>query len=295
MEQVPRPQLALPRRPATASPTPPSTRRSAAPTTARSAASRRRSRAAKQAAGYQESVNTYRFWSPDTVDRADRRAGQPLRRPQPQDRRRDVRPQPPARPRHLRPHHRARLRSEHLGLHARRHDQGRDAGEVEGGGLQLAGLRHRGRAPAASGPTWTRRSPRKRSTGSSSASCASRHQRHRQLHLRPAGGRPRHDAGDAGPGHRPQLRVRQLLFGDGLSRLAALRPGRAARACRCRESGPAIRSTPATACRCRRGTSPPARCCASATRRFSSYYTNPSYLEMVGRRFGPETVAHMRT
>ena len=115
-----------------------------------------------------ESVNSYRFWSPDTVIDADRHAGQPLRRAQHQDRRRDVRPEPPARPGHLRPDHRARLRPEHLGLHARRYDQGRHARQAEGGGLQLAGRSASRRARTASAPTWTRASTRRRSTASSS-------------------------------------------------------------------------------------------------------------------------------
>ena len=74
-EAIPRPQLALPRRPRSASRTPRSTRRSAAPITASSAASRRRSRAAKEAAGWKATANSYRYWSPDAVVGADRNAG----------------------------------------------------------------------------------------------------------------------------------------------------------------------------------------------------------------------------
>ena len=121
-----------------------------------------------------------------------------------------------------------------------------------------------------------------------------RHQRHRQLHLRPARGRPRHDAGDAGHGPRPQLRVRQLLLGDGLSRLAAVRTGRRAGRAAAASTGPAIRSTRATACRCRRSYVPAREVLRFRDEAFLNYYTNPQYLEMVGRRFGPETVAHIR-
>ena len=62
-------QLALLRRPRARSPTPRSTPRSAVRTTARSAASRRRSRAASRPPGCKTSVNSYRFWSPDARHR----------------------------------------------------------------------------------------------------------------------------------------------------------------------------------------------------------------------------------
>ena len=70
--------------------------------------------------------------------------------------------------------------------------------------------------------------------------------------------------------------------------------GRAAGRAAAGARGPATRSTRAIACRCRRATSRPAKCCASATRRFISYYTNPHYLEMIGRRFGAEIVGQIR-
>ena len=67
-----------------------------------------------------------------------------------------------------------------------------------------------------------------------------------------------------------------------------------AAACRCRRSGPAIRSTRATACRCRRATSRSSEVLRFRDEAFIKYYTNPQYIKMIGRRFGPETVAHLR-
>ncbi len=94
-----------------------------------------------------------------------------------------------------------------------------------------------------------------------------RHQHHRQLHLRPARGQRRHDAADARSGARAELRVRELLLGDGVSGLAALRAGAGRSAGRCPRNGAATRSTPSTRCRCRRATSPRARCFGSAIAR----------------------------
>ena len=119
--QLPGPQLALPRRPASASPTRPSTRRSAVPTTAPSAASRPRSRAARRPAASSETTNSYRYWTPDTViDQIDMLVNKyGVRNIKIADEMFVL--NKTARPGHLRPDHRARLRPEHLGLHARRH------------------------------------------------------------------------------------------------------------------------------------------------------------------------------
>ena len=187
--------------------------------------------------------NSYRFWSPTrVVDEIDT-ARQRLRRAQHQDRRRDVRPEPPARPRHLRPHHRARLRPEHLGVRARRHGQGRHARQAEARRVQLAGVRHRGRRRARARRRGQGVRARTRSTTSSQdVKAAGINVIGNYIFGLPEDDR-RHDAGDAGPGARPELRVRQLLLGDGLSRLAAVRRRRSARACRCRRRGPATRST----------------------------------------------------
>ena len=74
MDALPRAQLALLRRAVSASRTPRSTRRSAARTTARSAASRRRSRAAKQARGLQRRRQQLPLLEPGARRRADRPA-----------------------------------------------------------------------------------------------------------------------------------------------------------------------------------------------------------------------------
>ena len=175
--------------------TPRSTPRSAARTTAPSAASRRRSRAARASPGYKDSANSYRFWSPTrVVDEIDA-AGRTLRRAQHQDRRRDVRAERAPRARHLRRHHRARLRPQHLGLRARRHREGRHAREAEARRVST-GWRSASRPPAsACAPTWTRASTGRAGLPHAREGARRRHQRDRQLHLRPARGRPRDDAG----------------------------------------------------------------------------------------------------
>ena len=104
-----------------------------------------------------------------------------------------------------------------------------------------------------------------------------RHQRDRQLHLRPARRRPRDDAGDARHGPRSQLRVRQLLFGDGLSRFAALHHGRSPGSCRCpsKWTGYSQHSRdclplPTKSSDARR------KCCNFRDEAFSTYYTRPA-------------------
>ena len=174
----------------TGSPTPPSTPRSAARTTARSAASRRRSRAASERPACKRQHQQLPLLEPRHGHRADRRAGE----------RYGVRNIKIAdemfvlNRRHVLGicdlHHRARLRPQHLGLHPRRHDQGRHARPAQEGRLQLAGLRHRGRRRPRPRRRGKGASTRTRSSASSSSVRERRHQRHRQLHLRPARGRP---------------------------------------------------------------------------------------------------------
>ena len=84
----------------------------------------------------------------------------------------------------------------------------------------------------------------------------SRHLRDRQLHLRPARGRPRHDAGDARPGHPAQLRVRQFLLPRWPTRARPCTTRRSPTTGSCRRRGAATRSTPWTRCLCPPSISP---------------------------------------
>ena len=154
--------------------------------------------------------------------RGDRPARHPVRRAEHQVRRRDVRAESAPRRRYLRPAHRARLRPEHLGVRARGHGEGRHARQAEARRLQLARARHRGRRrPRADRRRQALRGRRGVRHGPPHQGC--RHQRHRQLHLRAARGHARDDAANARSGARPQLRVRELLLRDGVSRLAVVR------------------------------------------------------------------------
>ena len=294
MTPVPRAQLALPRRPGTPALRRASTRLSAVPITAPSAASRPRSGAASGPAGLRESTNSYRYWSPDTViEQIDVLVNQY-----------GVRNLKIADEMFV-------LNRKHvLGICDRIIERGYDLNiwaytrvdTIKDGMLDKL---------KAAGFNWLAfgieagadRRPRQRGQGLRpgrgvtsviAPSPGRRHQRHRQLHLRPARGRPGNDAGDARPGPGSQLRVRQLLLGDGLSRLAALCPAPCGRACRCRSAGPATRSIPATACRCPRATFRLGEVLRFRDQAFLTYYTNERYLGMLAARFGAETVAHVK-
>ena len=216
-------------------------------------------KAGEKELGLKETVNSVPVLEPGAGHRGDRPARQQVRRAQHQVRRRDVRAQRAPRVGHLRSDHRAGLRPEHLGLRAGRHGQGRHAGQAETCRLQLAGVRHRSgqrsRVERRRQALRDRAGLRHDRTGQ-----GRRDQHHRQLHLRSAGGRSRHHAGDARPRDRAEERVRQLLFGDGLSRLAAVSRRRSPTAGRCPKPGAATRSMPWTPCRCRPGTCRQARC-----------------------------------
>ena len=240
----------------------------AAPTTARSAASRRRSRAARSPVGLQRVRRTatasgVRSRVVAQIDTA----GPEVRRPEHQDRRRDVRAESGARPRHLRPHHRARLRSEHLGLRARRHRQGRYAGQAQARRVQLAGPRHRGgqrtrarrRAKGlrcrttSSKPSKRSGPPASTSSATTSSACPRTTTTRMQATLDLA----------------LELNCEFANFYSAMaypgSPLYEHGPGR--RGGRCRRTGAATRSTPSIRCRCRRSMSPRGRCCGSGTER----------------------------
>ena len=244
--------------------------------------------------GLKETVNSYRFWSParvvEEIDLLVNRYG--VRNIKFADEMFVL--NAAARARHLRPAHRARLRPEHLGLRARRHGQGRHARQAEARRLQLARARHRGRRRARARPTSTSATRSARSTTRSRA-------------IKAAGinvignyifGLPeddaRDDAGDARPRARAELRVRQLLLGDGLSRLAALRAG-------ARSSAGALPETWSGYSQHAVDTLPlPTRhLSAGEVLRFRDQASTPTsrtspISHMVRARFGEETVAHIR-
>ena len=120
-----------------------------------------------------------------------------------------------------------------------------------------------------------------------------RHQHHRQLHLRPARRHARDDAAHARPGARSQLRVRQLLLGDGVSGLAAVRRGDASRMA---AAGRLERLFAA----CRRHASAADRHISAGDvlrfrdQAFDTYFRHEPYLQMVQRKFGEGTLAHIR-
>ena len=263
-----------------------------------SAASRRRSRAARRRSGYKDRAPTATAsGARGAVVGPDRPAGRALRRAQRQDRRRDVRAEPAARRgRSATCIDRARLRPQHLGLRPRGHREATSMIDK----LARAGVRWLAFGIEAANER-VRDDVDKgfRAASTSSATLEQgprgRHPRHRQLHLRPARGRPRHDAGDARPRPRAELRVRELLLRDGLSRLAALRAGAGARAGRCPRTGRGYsQHSRRLAAAAARGTCPRPRCCASATTRSTTYFTSPRYLEAVEQRFGPATAEEVR-
>ena len=176
----------------------------------------------EQELGMQATTNSYRYWSPqrvvDTLQHVVEHYG--VRHVKFADEMFVLNPQ--ARRANLRPDHRAGLGSQHLGLCPGRHGAAQDARIAQEGGHQLAGLRHRGRQ---------QQGPRRRAKGvrpgrhpqHAAKRVGRRDVRHRQLHLRSARGQPRDHAGDPGPGHRPELRVRQLLLRHGVPGLEAAR------------------------------------------------------------------------
>ena len=179
-------------------------------------------KAGEQMMGLRAEANSYRFWSPDEGGRRHRSARHQVRRAEHQVRRRDVRAQPAARHRHLRSAHRARLRPQHLGVRAGRHREGQHARQAQARRLQLARAGHRGgRRSRADRRRQALRG--RRGVRHGAAHQGRRHQHHRQLHLRAPRRHARHDAAHARAGARSQLRVRELLFRDGVPRLAAVR------------------------------------------------------------------------
>ena len=277
-----------------ASPTPPSTPPSAAPTTAASAASRRRSRAASRRWASGADVNTYRYWSPErssrrstcssgstacATSRSPTRCSSSTRRhvlgicDRIVERGYDLNIWAYARVDTVRDGllekmRRAGVNWLALGIEAA-NERVRD--DVE---RAIGQDGHRADRPTGSG---TRAST---SSATTSSACPRTTCETMQA--------------DARPGDRPELRVRQLLLGDGLSRLAALPRSGGRAAGRCPTPGPATRSTPCdTLPLCPRGTCRRREVLRFRDEAFQRYFRNPRYLEMVRRLFGGATVAEV--
>ena len=104
----------------------------------------------------------------------------------------------------------------------------------------------------------------------------------------------RHDAADARPGARAELRVRELLLGDGVPRLAALRAGagRSAGALPATWSGysqHAVDTLPLPTRHLSAG-----EVLRFRDRAFDTYFSHQPYLAMVRAKFGDATFEHIR-